>query len=86
MGANKRRAVVLNAPGGHYSAAERKELFDLYCGLCVYCDAKATTVDHIVSLAKNHGSNAIENLVPACRSCNSSKGAKHLLTWLATRL
>ena len=63
-------------------------------GKCVYCDIrKATAGDHIKPLKKyadevnsglkNFGdavkeSNSIQNIAGACRSCNSSKGAKDL--------
>ena len=40
---------------------------------CVYCEiAVATEVDHIVPLSKG-GTNEFENLVPACRPCNTKK-------------
>lgn len=49
-----------------------------YCG-CALTDKK--TIDHIVPLTKG-GTNALNNLVVCCRSCNSSKGAKDRDTWL----
>ncbi len=49
-------------------------------GLCAYCEKTGTTWDHIVPLTKG-GSNLPENLAPACKSCNSSKGAKLLADW-----
>lgn len=43
------------------------------CALRLVCDgARATTVDHVISLARG-GSSAITNLQPACVACNSSK-------------
>ncbi len=42
-------------------------------GVCVYCGGGATTVDHDVPLSRG-GSEDPENLVPACRPCNSAKG------------
>ena len=63
-------------------------------GKCVYCDkAAATAGDHVIPVKKfadeiNAGritkaeavkaANAPENIVGACKSCNSSKGAKEL--------
>ena len=53
---------------------------------CTYCDAwhtkwknnwKTSAGDHVVPLSKG-GKDFIENLVPCCSSCNSSKGAKIL--------
>ena len=49
--------------------------------LCVYCGAPPTTVtleiDHVIPVADG-GSNSIDNLVTACWSCNSGKGARPL--------
>jgi 5-methylcytosine-specific restriction endonuclease McrA len=77
----RRRAREAAAPGSHTSA-QLEALFASYSGLCVYCDRRATTVDHVVPLAAG-GSNDISNLVPACGSCNSSKGDTPLVVWLA---
>lgn len=45
-------------------------------GACVYCTAtNDLTVDHVIPRVLG-GSNDPENLVTACRPCNSRKGAK----------
>lgn len=50
----------------------------LYQFRCAYCHKrKPLTQDHVIPLSKG-GSHTIENVVPACRSCNSRKGAKLL--------
>jgi len=52
---------------------------------CCYCASKQNlSVDHLVP-TKRGGINAGENLVWACRSCNSSKGANDALEWLAMK-
>ena len=49
--------------------------------LCVYCgDPSADTADHLIPRIRG-GSDAGENLVLACRSCNSSKGAMDVMAW-----
>ena len=49
---------------------------------CTYCGStEDLTIDHIVPLSKG-GSHRPENLCVACRSCNSSKGAKNLGRWI----
>ena len=56
---------------------------------CVYCDENAQTWDHVHGTVKNskfsgHG-HRVGNLVPTCRTCNSSKGNKDwkvYLSWL----
>ena len=42
---------------------------------CHYCGAPATTVDAVVPAARG-GQHTADNLVPACTSCNTSKGAR----------
>lgn len=52
---------------------------------CAYCGAgEQLSVDHLVPRKKG-GPDAGENMVWACRSCNSSKGAADALEWLARR-
>lgn len=69
---------------GSHTAAEWTGLRRSYRGLCVYCLGKATTRDHLVSLERG-GTNFIDNIVPACVSCNSSKQDTPFLVWLARR-
>lgn len=46
------------------------------CELRILCDgATADTVDHILPVASG-GTHELSNLRPACRSCNSSRGAR----------
>lgn len=67
--------------GGYPTFKQVNELYERYFGLCVYCHInKATTLDHVIPISRN-GSNNIENLMPACLSCNSSKGGKLLKEW-----
>lgn len=52
-------------------------------GACAYCGStESLTLDHVVPLARG-GSHAIENLVAACRTCNSRKGARDELEFRA---
>ena len=52
---------------------------------CVYCrSAEGLTVDHRFPRARG-GSNDPQNLVTACRYCNSSKGARTPEEWRAGR-
>lgn len=50
---------------------------------CAYCGCALTRsnfqVDHIVPIVKG-GTHSVQNIVVACRSCNSSKGAKLLFS------
>ncbi len=52
---------------------------------CYYCASRQfLTVDHLISTSRG-GENCGENIVWACRSCNSSKGARDALVWIAGR-
>jgi len=48
---------------------------------CFYCGAKGKmTIDHVIPISRG-GKHVADNIVPACQSCNSSKGAKPLEEW-----
>jgi hypothetical protein len=49
-----------------------------YCGRQAGEDGVELAVDHVVSVADG-GTNAVDNLVTACRKCNGGKGARSLL-------
>lgn len=51
---------------------------------CVYCGELATTVDHVVPLVRG-GTNYEGNLVPCCKSCNSSKAGRMVVEWRTGR-
>lgn len=62
---------------------EREKLFS--AGVCVYCGAAdASTLDHLIPRLRG-GEDAADNLVAACRSCNSSKGGRDVLEWATAR-
>lgn len=77
----KRCLKLLSLNGVNPSRIEIENLYSKYAHKCAYCCVKkADTIDHVVSLVRG-GLNDISNLLPACRSCNSSKGAKLLSEW-----
>jgi hypothetical protein len=51
---------------------------------CVYCGTAWEQKDHFIPLAKG-GSHSLENLLPACLGCNSSKRDSEPLKWLRKR-
>ena len=62
----------------------KNDVWNITGGKCFYCncdlvpfghDKKSFTIDHVVSLRKG-GKHEFENMVPACYSCNCSKGTK----------
>ena len=80
---HKRRALVANADG-EFSY----EQFILKCSeyecRCIYCGNELPLVpDHMIPLSRG-GSNSIENIIPACNSCNCQKQARTFEEYLAT--
>lgn len=52
---------------------------------CCYCGSREyLSVDHLIPI-KRGGANVGDNLVWACRSCNSSKRHRDVLEWLSER-
>ena len=59
----------------------RKSIKYGWGGFCAYCRCnRATTLDHLKPKSKG-GSSLRSNLIPACHSCNHSKGSQHWLHW-----
>lgn len=52
-------------------------------GYCSYCNrwTERLTRDHVIPRAKG-GTDAPGNIVAACQSCNSRKGAKDVKRWV----
>lgn len=74
----RRRARILNAPG-NFTTVDWLHKVEYHGWKCAYCRVgltqKSLTIDHKIPLSKG-GSNWLANLIPACRTCNSKKGAK----------
>lgn len=51
---------------------------------CQYCGAQATTVDHVIPVAKG-GTDEHSNLQAACARCNYSKHDKDVETFMIER-
>lgn len=82
--AAKLRRARLAGAACDLTVDDARAVFEDYSGLCVYCLAPATTLDHVVPISKG-GAHTRDNLVPACKRCNSAKHDKSLLVFLATR-
>lgn len=58
------------------SAAERHEIYDKCDNHCAYCGVyikfEDMQVDHVMPLRKG-GADSLDNMLPACRSCNHYK-------------
>lgn len=76
-----------------YNPAIRKQVWDLTGGKCAYCDTELApegngslsfVVEHVVPTSQG-GPDNLANYVPACMSCNTSKGADHVLLFIQRR-
>jgi 5-methylcytosine-specific restriction endonuclease McrA len=77
---HRRRALE-----GQFSDAEWQLVLWIYQYRCAYCrNMVPLCIDHVIPVSKG-GDSFIENLVPACRGCNASKGNRDLDEWLARR-
>ena len=66
---------------GNFTVAQWHEACAAFNCTCAYCGAKADlTMDHVVPVSQG-GETTVGNIIPACRSCNSSKGAKDMIEW-----
>jgi 5-methylcytosine-specific restriction endonuclease McrA len=76
--------------GGHISNAEWRECMKTWGYKCAYCGAHRSAVrdpsrrmdlemDHVVPLGP--GLHIISNVVPACKTCNTSKSDQDVIEW-----
>lgn len=81
-----RRRVRLAAVGGPgVSDRDWCRLLRRYGSRCAYCGSSGSlTMDHIVPIARG-GWHSIGNVLPACKSCNSSKCDALLIYWRSGR-
>lgn len=82
---NAARVRKVNAEGSH-TAGEWLDLKRYYGFKCAYClaaesDNERLARDHVVPLASG-GSDYIENIAPSCKSCNSTKNARSLISFI----
>lgn len=72
----RRRARILAAPVNDFTSLQWEQLKRDFQFRCAYCNRKRKlTRDHVIPLSKG-GAHTLSNIVPACQSCNSSKGTK----------
>jgi hypothetical protein len=81
---NVRRRARLALATGDWTYQEFQELCEASTNHCWYCHKKfdKLTADHMTPIARG-GSNDISNIVPACLSCNASKGATTPLEYIS---
>jgi 5-methylcytosine-specific restriction endonuclease McrA len=73
---NQTRRARKNSVVSTLTASDFREIRDKAKGRCFYCrEKRPLALDHIIPISKS-GPHSRDNVVMACRSCNSSKGAK----------
>lgn len=77
-----RKAFIRRSP---VSSSDWARLVHRYGSRCAYCGSDGPlTIDHVVPISRG-GQHAIGNLLPACGSCNYSKGSRFLVEWRRDR-
>lgn len=80
--AKRRRRAAVEVNGLYrFTGDDWKRCLNRFGGECVYCGAKERlSMDHVVPVTRG-GSHGVGNIVPACVSCNASKGNSFLMEW-----
>lgn len=82
---NVRRARKYNNPGYvEFSLEQGLEVVAVFDSKCAYCGEKsdALQMDHVMPLARG-GPHCLENITPACLTCNTSKHDSTVDEWRA---
>lgn len=71
-----------NASQCDFTSGEWTILKDEFAGRCAYCGEIPARLsrDHVIPVSAG-GAHTYTNIVPACQSCNSKKGARLLSEW-----
>lgn len=79
----KRRTLELNAKSD-FTNEQWGYCKNYFHQTCAYCgDIKKLTMEHFIPVSKQGGL-TIQNVLPVCSSCNSSKGNRDFTSWYPT--
>jgi 5-methylcytosine-specific restriction endonuclease McrA len=83
--AARRRTRRVAASGSDLTGDEWLRILDAWAR-CAYCEADGVGLqkDCVLPISRG-GRYTIENVVPACRSCNASKSNEEVTTWMRRR-
>ena len=81
----KRRARRVAAADNDLTGDQWQQLLDAW-GRCAYCGGTGPALQRDCVLPISRGGRyTVDNVVPACASCNASKGNIEVTTWLRRR-
>jgi 5-methylcytosine-specific restriction endonuclease McrA len=81
--AAQRRRALKKAATATLTAQEWERILKRFAYRCAYCKRDvALTLDHVIPLVKG-GQHSVDNVVPACLTCNCSKSNRDVKEWLA---
>lgn len=70
---------------GTLTPAEWLGIVALFNCECAYCGSHSRlTMDHVVPVSRG-GKTTLDNIIPACSSCNSSKQARDIIEWYTSQ-
>jgi 5-methylcytosine-specific restriction endonuclease McrA len=80
--AKRKRKALLTGNGVYrVSAKDWQRELERHNNRCFYCRSEGVlTMDHVVPASRG-GTHSVGNLVPACKSCNSSKRDRTIMEW-----
>ncbi|GAA1465072.1 HNH endonuclease [Microbacterium thalassium] len=83
--AARRRSRRVAASGSDLTDADWRRILDAWA-CCAYCggDGAALQKDCVLPISRG-GRYTLENVVPACRSCNASKCNDEVTSWMRRR-
>lgn len=83
--AARRRARRVAASGSDLTDAEWYRILEAWA-VCAYCgaDGVALQKDCVLPISRG-GRYTLDNVVPACRSCNASKSNDEVTSWMRRR-
>jgi 5-methylcytosine-specific restriction endonuclease McrA len=78
---NENRRALREGLRGTLTAEEYRVWEDLWKIRCAYCGAASRVIEHVIPIRRG-GPTVLENVVPACGSCNNRKGNLLVEEWL----
>ena len=77
----QRRNAIKRSLPSTLTKKQWAEIKEHFSGKCCYCNRELPlTIEHFIPITKS-GELTRNNIIPACKSCNSSKGNRDALTW-----